>query len=86
MSYIDLIPPRRASPDLLSAYAAAREYLGMRRGFRATPEIVRGLGQRPAILRSTFEAYFYASRCGTLPCATRELVAVVVSRANDCFY
>lgn len=86
MPTIELIPPRRASPELRSAYAAARDYLGIRPFFPVTPEILRGLCQRPALLHSTFEAYFYASRCGRLSCAARELVAVQVSRANDCFY
>lgn len=86
MSTIELISPRRASPELLSAFAAARDYLGMRSAYQVTPEILLGLCHRPALLRSTFEAYFYASRCGELPCAVREMVAVRVSRANDCFY
>ena len=86
MSTIELIPPRSAGRELRDAYAAARDYLGIRPAFPATPEVICGLSQRPAILRSTFEAYFYASRCGRLPCAMRELVAVQVSRANDCFY
>jgi len=86
MGNIELIPIRRASPELRSAYAAARGFLGIRWAFPVLPEIIQGLCQRPALLHSTFEAYFYASRCGRLPCAVREMVAVQVSQANDCFY
>lgn len=86
MNNISLIPARRATRELKDAYAAARGYVGFRSPFRVAPQVVRGLGHRPRLLRSAFETYFYSSRCGRLDCATRELTAMLVSRSNDCFY
>ncbi len=86
MNSISLIPPRRAPRELRDAYAAARSYVGIRAPFRVAPQVVRGLSHRPELLRSAFEAYFYASRCGKLDYATRELTAMLVSRSNGCFY
>ena len=50
------------------------------------PGIIYAFCHRPKLLKSTFEAYFYSGRCGVLPRADRELVAVLVSRGNSCFY
>ena len=68
------------------AYAAARAFLGIRPGIRAMPDIIYAFCHRPKLLKSTFEAYFYSGRCGVLPRADRELVAILVSRGNSCFY
>jgi alkylhydroperoxidase family enzyme len=41
---------------------------------------------RPNLLVAAAEGYRYAGWGGELPRATRELVALLVSRETDCFY
>lgn len=86
MANIELIANAQANDELREAYATARRHLGFHPALRITPQVIRGLCHRPRLLMTSFEAYYYSNRCGTLPRATRELVASLVSHETGCFY
>jgi hypothetical protein len=41
---------------------------------------------RPPLVEAAGEGYRFAGWSGTLPRATREMMAVLISRENECFY
>ncbi len=81
MAYIKTIPPEDADGDLADDYGKA---LG--RGGRVW-NIVRLMSLNPAVLRESMRFYLATMR-GPSPLsrAQREMLAVVVSQANDCHY
>ncbi len=86
MPRISLVPPRAAGPELRLAYAEMRAGMGVKRGPEIAPQIMMCLSHRPSLLRAAADGYRYAGWGGRLPRATRELVALLVSRENECFY
>jgi len=62
-----------------------RETMGTH-GLAIAPQIMQSFSHRPNLLLAAAEGYRYAGWGGRLPRATRELVALLVSRENDCFY
>lgn len=87
MPRIQLIPKHKANGELRRAYRAAYALWGA--GLVAPPfalDIMKCFAHRPVMLQAMAEGYYYAGWCGTLPRTTRELVAVLVSRENECFY
>ena len=81
MAYIETIPPEEASGDL------AREYdTAVRRAGRVW-NILRIMSPNPETLRASMRVYL-ATMHGPSPLtrAQREMLAVVVSQANDCHY
>ena len=85
MPRIAFIPPRRAGPELRRAYMRMRETMGTH-GLAIAPQIMQSFSHRPNLLLAAAEGCRYAGWGGRLPRATRELVALLVSRENDCFY
>ncbi len=85
MPRIQFITPRRAGPELRQAYAQMREAMGVR-GPSLPPQIMQCFSHRPNLLLAAADGYRYAGWGGQLPRATRELVALLVSRETDCFY
>jgi len=86
MPRIELIPSRAAEPELRRSYrrvSALWEFHGSRPG---AAQIMQCFSHRPRLLEATGEGYRYAGWLGNLPRTTRELVAVLVSRENECFY
>jgi len=83
---IELQTYRKAGPDLRRAYKAAGKLWGARDGIPIANQILQCFSQRPDYLEAVAEGYFFVGWAGRLPRATRELVAVLVSRENDCFY
>ncbi|MFG0315815.1 MAG: carboxymuconolactone decarboxylase family protein [Planctomycetota bacterium JB042] len=81
MAFIDPIPEGEATGLLARIYAAARERAG--RVF----QILRVQSRNPATLQASL-ALYQASMFGEsdVTRAEREMIAVVVSHANDCFY
>ena len=81
MPYLRLIEVREATGDLKREYDAAIGRAGK------VFNIVKAMCLRPAVLRHSMDLYkelmFGPS---DLSRAERELLAVVVSRANDCHY
>ena len=81
MAHIDTVPPDRATGLLKRIYDAAVARAG--RVF----QILRIQSLNPPTLQASMTLY-QATMFGPSPLsrAEREMVAVVVSRANDCFY
>ncbi len=81
MSFIRTIPPEEADGPLRALYDAAEKRAGKVFG------ILRIQSQNPAVLRASMQLY-QSVMLGPSPLARseREAMAVVVSRANDCFY
>ena len=81
MPYIEEVPPERADP------AAAREYdKAMRRAGRVW-NIVSIMSQNGETMRDSMR--FYGSLMfgeSPLSRSQREMIAVVTSQANECFY
>jgi uncharacterized peroxidase-related enzyme len=86
MPRVTPIPPRRAGRELRRAYERVSGLWGVRGGPPFAFKVVQGLSHRPRFVEAVGEGYHYAGWAGTLPRATRELVAVLVSRENECFY
>ena len=81
MTYLRLISEGEATGPLKRQYEAAVERAGK------VFNIIKAMSLRPAVLRRSLDLYrvimFGQSE---LSRSERELLAVVVSRANDCFY
>lgn len=86
MPRIELIPARRGSRELKAAYRYVNARWGVLGAPAASIQISSAFCHRPQQLRGVGDGYYYAGWCGTLPRTVRELVAVLVSRENDCFY
>lgn len=81
MAYIRTIPPEEATGELKQHYDAAIKRAG--RVFN----IVRLQSLNPRALAASVNLYQTLMLApGSLPRATREMLAVVVSREMDCFY
>lgn len=81
MAHLRLVEEHEATGELAREYEAARGRAGK------VFNIVKAMSLRPEVLRSAMGLYraimFGPSELGR---AERELLAVVVSRANDCHY
>ena len=81
MAYIDTVDPLDASGNLKRDYDAAIERAGK------VYNIVRVMSQSATHLRASMNFYVALMHApGDLTRAHREMLAVVVSRANDCHY
>ncbi len=81
MAHIRLIPPEEASGPLAEVYEAATARAGK------VFNIVRAMSLRPAVLRRSMELYrAIMFEPAGLTRQERELLATVVSAANDCHY
>ncbi len=81
MAYIDTVAPEQAEGALRAEYAAA-----LRRSGRVW-NILRIMSPNPAVLKASMGLYIAAMH-GPSPLsrARREMLAVVVSKANGCHY
>ena len=81
MSWIDQVPEEEADGAVEQEYAAARERAGR------VWNIVKLMGLNPAVLHESMDLYT-ATMKGDSPLsrAQREMIAVVVSKANNCHY
>ncbi len=86
MSRIARIPAHRAGPELARSYRRVNALWGVRGSPPVAVQIMQCFSQRPHLLEAVGEGYHYAGWAGTMPRATRELCAVLVSRENECFY
>lgn len=82
MAWIKTIGPEAAEGLLRQLYDSAIARAGK------LFEIIRIQSLRPEVLRRSTELYseLMHGTDGALSRAQREMIAVVVSRANDCFY
>lgn len=82
MAWIEITAPERATGLLKKLYDAAVARAG--RVF----QILRLQSQRPKVLRASTQLYteLMLSAEGGLTRAQREMIATVVSRANQCHY
>ena len=83
MPYIRIIDEDEAEGALARQYEAARKRTGGR-----IYEIVKMHSHDPASLRASMQLYQATTTSPDAPLERvhREMIAVVVSRANDCFY
>lgn len=86
MTRIKLIPTPQAGPQLQAAYDKAMEVWQFTRKPPLIVQIVQCFAHRPEFIAEVARGYYYAGWGGRLPRAVRELVAVLVSRDNACFY
>lgn len=81
MSWIDTVEPDDADGLLKNVYDAATQRAG------GVANILRAMSLGPAILESSMALYVRVMMgAGPLPRRQREMLAVVVSRANHCHY
>ena len=81
MAYIRLVEPAEATGTLKAQYDA-----GIQRAGRVW-NIVKTMSPNPPVLDASMRLYGIAMHGGSpLTREQRELLAVVVSKANDCFY
>jgi uncharacterized peroxidase-related enzyme len=81
MAHLRLIPEDGAQGVLKEEYDGAISRAGK------VFNIVKAMSLRPAVLRRSMQLYREIMFCESgLSRAERELLAVVVSRANDCHY
>lgn len=81
MPWIDQVPEEEADGALEQEYAAARQRAGK------VWNIVKLMSPNPAVLHGSMELYTAAMKGDSpLTRAQREIIAVVVSKANNCHY
>jgi uncharacterized peroxidase-related enzyme len=81
MSWIKTIPPEEATGLLRQEYGAAVKRAGR------IYNIVRIMSLNPRTLRASMELYKSLMHAPSkLSRAQREMIAVVVSKTNDCYY
>jgi alkylhydroperoxidase family enzyme len=81
MAHIRLVKPEEASGRLKEIYDAAIARAGK------VFQIVRTMSPNPPVLDASMGLYMHVMKDPSgLSRKERELVATVVSRANDCFY
>ncbi|MBT4864014.1 MAG: peroxidase [Planctomycetaceae bacterium] len=81
MAWIDIITPDKATGLLKSLYDAAVNRAGH------VAHVVRLMSINPPVMRSSMALYIdIMHKPSALSRAQREMIATVVSRANDCFY
>lgn len=81
MAWIDQVPEEEADGAVEQEYTAARQRAGK------VWNIVKLMSLNPAVLHESMELYCAAMK-GESPLsrAQREMIAVVVSKANNCHY
>ena len=82
MAWIDTIPPEKADGLLKRLYDAAIKRAGR------VYNVIRIQSPRPKILRCSTQLYIEVmhSRESSLSRAQREMIAMTVSRLNECHY
>jgi alkylhydroperoxidase family enzyme len=82
MTWIETIPPERATGLLGKLYRQAVERAGK------VFHVLRCQSLRPEVLERSVDLYVEVMRSERSPLTRvqRELIATTVSRANDCFY
>ena len=81
MPWIGTVSPEEASGRLAESYRAAVKRAGRVFG------ILRTMSVQPAVLDASVELYMTVMKApGELSLVQREMLATVVSRANDCHY
>lgn len=82
MSYIHTATLAEGGPDLKAVHAYMHEVGGL----GVTANIMRMFSLRPASMRRMIRTWELGMWMGEEPRATRELVAAMVSRINQCVY
>lgn len=65
---------------------AAQVFEDVKQNFGMVPNLFKGYAQRPEILEANWNKYKAVMLSGELPRLLKEMVAVVVSKANGCQY
>ena len=86
MARLPLIPRYKASPELRMAYDHVARAWGMSQTPPLALQIVQCFSAVPAYVEPVGMGYFYTGWAARTPRRILELVAVLVSKSNDCFY
>ncbi len=82
MAFIEVVSPKRADPETEDVY----RYMAEVSGQGMVAKIVQMFSLRPGSMRRMIRTWELTLWVGDEPRASRELVASVVSRLNDCHY
>jgi alkylhydroperoxidase family enzyme len=82
MPSIKTIPPSKATGETAEVY----RYMAEMGGISRVAKIVQMFSLRPGSMRRMIRTWELTMWMGKEPRTTRELVAVAVSRLNDCHY
>ena len=86
MARIRITPRHRADAELKTAYDAVAALWGFSRTPPMAAQIVQCFSNRPHYVLPIGLGYHYIGWAAETPRALLELVAVLVSRENECFY
>ena len=86
MSRIRLIPRHRADPELRAAYDEVARLWGFRTPPPLATRITQCFSNRPHYVLPIGRGYQFIGWAAETPRAVLELVAVLISRENECFY
>ena len=86
MPRLPLISRHRGSPELRVAYDRVARAWGMSQTPPLAMQIVQCFSVVPEYVEPVGMGYFYTGWAARTPRKVLELVAVLVSRSNDCFY
>jgi hypothetical protein len=82
MSFIKIIPPKRATGSLKEAY----QYLGHVSGFMKIPNIIKVFSLCPETMKRIIRVFELGMWMSDQPRANLELTAAAVSHLNNCHY
>lgn len=83
MSFIQMIPPNKATGETAEAYRYMAEVGG---NSKMVPKIVQAFSLRPGSMRRMIRMWELGMWVGDEPRAMRELIGAAVSRLNGCRY
>ena len=86
MPRLPLIPRHKASPELRGAYDRVARAWGMKQTPPLAIQIMQCFSVAPEYVEPAGMGYFYSGWAAQTPRELLELVAVLVSRSNECFY
>ena len=83
MSFIEVIPPKRADGATADVYRYMNDVAG---GGEMAAKIVQMFSLRPESMRRMIRTWELAMWVGSQPRTDREMIAAMVSRFNNCDY
>ncbi len=82
MAFIEVVSPRKATGETAAVY----RYMGEMAETKLIPNVIRIFSLKPESMRRMIRLWELSSWSGDEPRTTRELLASLVSRLNDCHY
>lgn len=82
MAFIEVVSPRKATGETAKVYRTMRKMADT----KLVPNVIRVFSLKPDSMRRMIRLWELSTWSGDAPRATRELLASIVSRLNDCHY